>query len=380
MSTETRSELYQRPYAEVKAIMLERAQHQRNPFEHVPLEQAREMLDRLDTLDPEVWAATWSAEAVPAMRAAAEAEAAGDCETALRGYLHAYGLFRLARFPAPNCAGKRAAYVQAKDAYLKAARFFNPPLEQVQIPYVGRQAPGAAIVAYLRKPKGSPAPLPIVVTWGGIDAFKEERRADPFLRAGIAVLAMDMPGVGEAPIAGSEDGEELWDGVLDWIAAQPDLDARRVAVVGGSTGGYWATKLAHTHRERISAAVNHGGCAHLAFQADWITRASRGEYAWELAETLASAHGRATAEEWIGFAPSMSLLEQGWLDKPCAPLLLLNGIHDSVFPIEDMYLLLRHGSPKSARFFDTGHMGHGPELLPTMVGWITDQLCPAMQR
>ena len=33
---------------------------------------------------------------------------------------------------------------------------------------------------------------------------------------------------------------------------------------------------------------------------------------------------------------------QGVLERPCAPLLLMNGIQDSVFPIEDDYLLLQH--------------------------------------
>ena len=36
----------------------------------------------------------------------------------------------------------------------------------------------------------------------------------------------------------------------------------------------------------------------------------------------------------------MSLLDQGWLDKPCAPLLLVNGKKDEQVPIEDLYLLV----------------------------------------
>ena len=83
----------------------------------------------------------------------------------------------------------------------------------------------------------------MVIIWGGIDAFKEERPTEPYLRAGIATLCIDMPGVADAPLAGSEDGERLWDAVLDWIGQRPDLDSERVGIVGGSTGGYWATKL-----------------------------------------------------------------------------------------------------------------------------------------
>ena len=241
------------------------------------------------------------------------------------------------------------------------------------MPYVGDQARGASIVGHLHRPRRDGL-LPVVVQWGGIDSFKEDRRPAPYLAAGLAVLAIDMPGVGDAPIPGSETGEELWNGVFDWIAAEPGLDERRIALVGSSTGGYWATKLAHTHRDRIAAAVNHGGPAHLAFEAGWIARASRGEYPFELAETLASAFGRTTAAEWLDYAPRLSLLDQGVLDRPSAPLLCVNGIDDSIFPIEDMYLLLRHGGAKSARFFPGGHMGHDPNLFPTIVNWITQEL------
>ena len=57
----------------------------------------------------------------------------------------------------------------------------------------------------------------MVIIWGGIDAFKEERPTEPYLRAGMATLCIDMPGVADAPLAGSEDGERLWDAVLDWM-------------------------------------------------------------------------------------------------------------------------------------------------------------------
>jgi esterase FrsA len=254
------------------------------------------------------------------------------------------------------------------------------------MPFQGRAGEGSANVGYLRVP--APPTLqtwgerdgragggwPVVVVWGGIDGFKEERRFDTYLRRGLAVLAIDMPGVGDAPLAGSEDAERMWDSIFDWIGTRADLDVGRVAVVGQSTGGYWAAKLAHTHRERLRAAVDHGGCTHHAFEADWIARAQFGEYAFELAETLASAFGRSTYAEWVEYAPRLSLLRQGVLDQPCAPLLLVNGLQDSIFPIADMYLLLEHGSPKAARFYPGGHMGGSPDVEPTIAGWLQQQL------
>jgi esterase FrsA len=214
----------------------------------------------------------------------------------------------------------------------------------------------------------------VVVHWGGIDSFKEERRAEAYLNAGLASLAVDMPGVGDAPLDGSPDAERLWDAIFDWIGTRPDLDADRVALHGASTGGYWAAKLAHTHKDRMRAVVDHGGPAHHAFQADWIARAQVGEYPFELAETLAAAFGGSSYAEWVVYAPHLSLLEQGLLDRPSAPMLLVNGVRDSVFPIQDMYLLLEHGTPKTVRFFtDETHMG-GPQAVEVAVAWLSERL------
>ena len=362
-----------RSYEQVLGLLSERAAAGRNPFDRAPPSEVRLILDRLGTLDRERWAAAFCAAGEPHYQAGLAAETKGDGDTARREYLAAFGLFRVARYPAPNSPTKLAAYRRSQDAYIKLASFTKPAVQRVTIPYVGSTAPDRSIVGYLHRPSREDR-APVVVQWGGIDSFKEDRRPEPYLAVGFAVLAIDMPGVGDAPIPGSEHAEELWDGVFDWIAVEPGLDAKRVALVGASTGGYWATKLAHTHRDRIAAAVNHGGPAHYAFQADWIARAACGEYPFELAETLACAFGRTTVAEWINYAPRLSLLDQGILDRPSAPLLCVNGVDDSVFPIDDMYLLLRHGSAKAARFFPGGHMGHGPEVSPTIVNWLVYEL------
>jgi dipeptidyl aminopeptidase/acylaminoacyl peptidase len=57
-----------------------------------------------------------------------------------------------------------------------------------------------------------------------------------------------------------DDGRKREDSVkdigalLDWIAARPDLDAARVAVIGGSYGGYMALACAEKYADRIAAA------------------------------------------------------------------------------------------------------------------------------
>ncbi|HZR97632.1 MAG TPA: alpha/beta fold hydrolase [Chloroflexota bacterium] len=362
-----------RPWSEVRALMLERARTHRNPFTYSRYEDVERAFGQLTSVDRDAWAEAFLTLGAPYEERAREAEARGDLKAAQENYLLAYDYYHVARYPAPNSPAKRRAYPKSQEMYLAAARFFDPPLERVEMPFAGRPGEGRVAVGYLRKPNGATRP-PVLVCWGGIDSFKEERRDAGFLEAGLASLTIDMPGVADAPLAGSEDAERLWDAIFDWIAARLDLDAERVAILGGSTGGYWATKVAHTHRDRIRAAINQGGPAHYAFTPEWIAKAQLGEYPFELAETLACAFGRETYDDWVAYAPRLSLVTQGVLDQPCAPLLLVNGLHDTVFPIQDMYVLLEHGSPKDARFFPSGHMGHTPQTRDIMVNWLLERL------
>jgi len=364
---------YIRPIEEVRKIMLERSRVSRNPFEFTDHEKIEHAFSTLTSLDRDTWAEAFSTLARPHEEEARRAEEGSDGLRAKENYLKAYNYLRIARYPTTNSKGKKEAYLRCNENYLKASRYFEPPLERVEMPFQARSGEGTTIVGLLQKPPGR-GPLPVLVTWGGIDTFKEDRRGTPYLQRNIAMLAIDMPGVGEAPIFGSEDAERMWNGVFDWIETRNDLDSQRIGVLGLSTGGYWATKLAHTHKERIRGAINHGGCTHFAFQTEWIEKSQHGEYPLEFAETLASAFGRETFEQWVDYAPKLSLLDQGILDRPCAPLLCINGLQDSTFPINDHFLLLEHGPPKVARFFPGGHMGHTPTTIPTMANWIAEAL------
>jgi pimeloyl-ACP methyl ester carboxylesterase len=386
---------YVRPYAEVKENLLERAREQRNPFEACEYQVVQQTLDELSSVDRDPWAAAWSDVALPYEQRAREVEAGGDTEAAKLNYRRAYGYYRVGRYTTTNSPGKKEAYRKSAEMTLRWGAYLDPPIRQVEIPFAGRSGEGHVIPGYLRVPSIHPhpsplsegegtrlqAPLlvqgtrpPLLVQWGGIDGFKEDRRDDNVLALGIASLSIDMPGVGDAPIPGSEDAERLFGAVFDWAATRPDIDGTRIAVWGRSTGGYWAAKAAHVFADRLRGAVDHGGCSHLAFTPEWIETSQHGEYPFELAETLAYAFGMETLDDWLRNSPRYSLLSQGILERPCAPLLLINGVHDTIFPIQDMYLLLEHGSPKTARFYDTGHMGHTPRTDSDILSFLQQVL------
>jgi dipeptidyl aminopeptidase/acylaminoacyl peptidase len=56
-----------------------------------------------------------------------------------------------------------------------------------------------------------------------------------------------------------EDSVKDIGGLLDWIAKQPELDASRVAVSGGSYGGYMVLASLVMHGERIKAGIDNVG-------------------------------------------------------------------------------------------------------------------------
>jgi len=88
----------------------------------------------------------------------------------------------------------KQAHKKAVECRNKALPLLDPPGERVAIPYEGKQLYGN-----LRKPKGIAKP-PVVVMCMGLDSTKEEMDdyENRFLKRGIATLAFDGPGQGEA--------------------------------------------------------------------------------------------------------------------------------------------------------------------------------------
>jgi esterase FrsA len=267
--------------------------------------------------------------------------------------------------------------------FRKAANHFDPPLEIIELPFEGKK-----LVGYLQLPPGVAKP-PVVLHWGGVDGWKEDRlRANKFLmRAGIASLAIDMPGSGENPVLyGDPAAQRTYFTWMDYLLQRSELDGRRLGVWGGSFGAYWAARLALVAAERIKGAVFHGGNIHYGFQREWLVPAFTTGGATYLfgAASLLDARGRAigtkTLEEFLEAAPHFSLKTMGLLDKPSAPLLGVNGKFDDQAPVEDIYLLMEHGNPKSARIYPEGyHMGRTPgmpadEIITMIVGWLKEQL------
>ncbi|HWP35518.1 MAG TPA: alpha/beta fold hydrolase [Thermodesulfobacteriota bacterium] len=333
-------------------------------------EDVEAVFGRLATLDPGPWVAAWTALAEPYEARAAAAEREGRFEEARRLYERARAYYTAARFPVTDAPEKRQAYRKVVETFLKAARYADPPVERVAVPFPGH----GEIVGYLRKPPGVARP-PLVIETGGVDVYKEERDTGMYLEAGLATFAVDMPGAGESPVRYTPDGHRLYSALLDYFATRPDLDSRRIALVGRSYGGYWGATMAYREPERLAAAVQWGGPVHHGFQVEWLERRKADTlYLWDVLDSLMYAHGVTSFEALCEVSPRHSLETLGLLDRPSAPLLVIGGVTDGWFPLDDLYIHLQHGAPKAARVYpEHEHMG-GPDAADHVVRWLVREL------
>ena len=344
---------------ELKAETQARADRNAYPLTGLKADDVRKALAGINSLDRDEWAKAWGDVALPYMQQAGAAEGGGKIKEAQEDYLMAWRLYSFARWPTPNSPGKQKAYELSLDAFGHYASHLDPAPTVVRIPFEGKE-----IVGWLRLPKGAVA-APLVLTISALDSRKEDNveRGDVFIHRGIATFSFDMPGTGQGPLRGDVDSERMFSRVLDYVATRPELDAKRVIVQGASWSGYWAAKLGIVERERLKAVVVQGGPIHNYFQPEWQSKAlGTREYLFDLFPARASVYGAGSLEEFLAFGPRMSLKAQGLLDRPSAPMLLVNGNRDTQVPIADLDLMLHSGSPKEAWVNpDGGHMGRSTE-------------------
>lgn len=333
-------------------------------------QQAEAIFRSLPDLAPEPWVAAWTKLAEPWENQAAQAKAQGKTAEARDAYHKASMYYGIAKFPVINHPAKQAAYRKCMENYLKAARYFDPPLERVAIPFAGKE-----IIGYLRLPRGVSRP-PVVIATGGIDVYKEDRDTSDLLEAGLAAFSTDMPGNGECPLWYTPDAHRFYSAVIDYLVTRQDVDGMRMGILGRSYGGYWGAKMAYVECKRLRAAVDWGGPAHYTFQQEWVEHLQQDRlYLWSLLDSMIYAHHVGDLDELRRQAPAVSLQAQGWLDKPCAPLLVVNGEKDPWITIRDLYLLLENGEPKSARTYpEGGHMGGDPNGNKLVASWLRSHL------
>ncbi|KAF8851754.1 alpha/beta-hydrolase [Acephala macrosclerotiorum] len=299
-------------------------------------------------------------------------------------YLRAACLYRIARFPyigsfpTINDATKWEAWELQKAVYMKAAKTWEQPITEVIIPHTHKAGEDRAeIPAYVRMPKAQEGveKVPAVLLMTGLDGYRPDNtvRTQEFITRGWAAVVVEIPGTADCPSDASDptSSERLWDSVLEWMEKDGRFDMKKVLVWGLSSGGYHAVRIAHTHKDRLIGSIAHGAGVHEFFDKEWIEKADGHEYPFLLSPAMALKHGYQNVDDYKkGVQKKFSLLESGLIDQPSTRLLLINGTHDGLMPIEDSMLLFEHGTPKEARFFDKAlHMGY-PMANASVYPWM----------
>ncbi len=344
---------------ELKAEIQVRADRKAYPVAQLDAAEVREALANLTSQDRDHWASVWGAIGDRHMAKAKSLEGSNKSEAA-HTYDKAMQWYMFARFPLEDSAGTAQAYKKALDAFAGYSRLVDPPIEAVKFDYQGTE-----ITGYLRKPKGVAKP-PVVITIGGLDGRKEDGsiRNAAYLEKGVAFFAFDMPGTGQTRIKIEPGADKVYSMVLDALAKRDDVDGKRVVVTGGSWGGHWSAHLAYSEKDRLLGSVVQGGPVHNYFQPEWQKKAlGTREYLFGLFEARSAVYGVKTLDDFLAYGPKMSLKDRGFIAKPSAPILLVNGINDTQVPIDDLQLLLNNGDPKEAWVNPTGgHMGRSGQL------------------
>lgn len=278
---------------------------------------------RMNPVDSESWHREWRRVADASRERAQTAERHRYFVTARDCFLRAANQYRSAEFWLDPADPRRLeTFGRCEDSFRSAGRYFRPPVEHVEIPYLGDKV----LYAHLLKSPNAGDPQPLLIAVGGLDSFKEEMLfmvGKAALDRGIACLFVDGPGQGATlrreGLTTRFDYEVPIGACIDWLSSRPDVDQARIALSGSSLGGYYAARAA-SFEHRLAAAVSHGGQWDLGQQ--WANRDENHGLAMHIkwvfgTQTMAAAREKASAFRLAGAIEGMT-----------CPYLIVHGGHD----------------------------------------------------
>jgi esterase FrsA len=355
----------ERTIDEIKTEAIRRAEVGQYPLIGLNPADVKEAFENIHTADKDEWAAAFMHVGDRYFNEAKAAEST-DPQKADADYIRAWRLYSFGRWPIPASPGKQRSYEKAIETFLDHAKFYDPPLELVRIPFEGKE-----IIGYLRLPKNARGLIPLVIAVNGLDSRKEDLTESfaAILPFGIGFLAVDGPGTGQAPIKVTATSERMLSKVIDYAQSRPEVDKTRIAMHGVSWGAYWATKMAIVERNRLRGASAQSPPVDKFFQKDFLMNSllANREYLFDQVPALMNIlEGVHTLDEMGEYLPKMSLVHQGLLGKPMAPMLILAGVRDTQVPIDDEYLLLSQGDTPKLAWINPqgGHLGRQVGVWP----------------
>jgi predicted amidohydrolase/dienelactone hydrolase len=314
------------------------------------------------------WCREWGRTARYYEHLAESAEAAERTVTAGEGWRRAALCWHWGKFVfVDDLDQQRAAHDRTVACFRRGAATLSPPAEPVRVPYGS-----TTLAAYLRVPETSPGQSkpPVVIMMPGLDSVKEELQATAqyMLDRGLAIIAVDGPGQGEAeyelPIEPAY--ERVATAVADYLEGRDDVDPGRIGGFGVSLGGYYAARAA-AYEPRIKAAV-----------------ALAGPYEWALDWDILPPQTRATFQRRSGAATEAGAREklaaltlEHAAGRITSPLLVAAGGRDRLVPTYHAERLARE-APGAELMLDPdgthGLTNHAFEFRSKMADWLAAHL------
>jgi fermentation-respiration switch protein FrsA (DUF1100 family) len=285
--------------------------------------------------DDDAWSRVWLEQGERLSARAAEQEARGHLHSARDSALRACAYTQWATaFQDHDDPARHAAHQRSLEAFTTFARLSDPPIERIEVPY-----PDGAYPAWLIRPPGAASGerFPVAIYLPGWESTKEQgiEFGLEVARRGIGVLLCDAPGIGEAVLfrglVNRHDYEVPVAAAVDALAARPEVDPDRIAVVGSSMGGYRAARAA-AFEPRLAAAVAWG--AIWDFGAIWQRNLAAPKST--LPTTMKHALAVMGAETLDGVTELMRAWTlEGVADRISCPLLVVHGERDVQIPLDD---------------------------------------------
>ena len=237
--------------------------------------------------------------------------------------------------------GKLVRWTFSEVGGLDTRRFREPEL--IEYPSFDRlDGQRRRIPAWLYKPAGD-GPFPVVISiHGGPEGQARPGFSSTYQlwlqQLGVAVLVPNVrgsSGYGKTYVSldngyRREDSVKDIGALLDWVAERPDLDAARVAVFGGSYGGYMVLASAVHYSDRLKAAVDIVGISNfvtfLENTQDYRRDLRRVEY------------GDERDPQMRAFLESISPLND--VEKMTVPLFVVQGENDPRVPVTEAVQLV----------------------------------------
>ena len=291
--------------------------------------------------DDGAWFAEWAREARAVETRGRERITEGHAVSGAQYLRRASAYYHVGeRFLQPKSREGLDAYTRGVQSFRDAAKYITRPrIEHVEIPYGPTSLPALYVHA---EPANKSGKVPAVVFFDGLDVTKEIqyfKGVSDLVARGVACLIVDGPGNGESirfrGLYLRPDTEHYATPAWEYLAARPEIDAKRIGVMAISLGGYYAPRAA-AFEQRYACCLAWG--AQWDYQKIWRDRFERLARADTPSLSVAAQH-----ISWVLNASSqddaLKKLEpfklEGIVQKITCPFLMLHGEGDEQIPLSE---------------------------------------------